>query len=391
MEYYYYKRSVYKQWDYIHYRLTMDKVKDEETGENDLQLGDLTITLETFSKLAIYDYVHMIPASEKHRMMEQDKHSFGGPPEDVAPTWVVTAVNGETGNKVLLRNNPSIVSDATSILQNQLNEFLGGSLRTDGRFGDNTEEAIKNAQSKLGLPQTGVLDLQTLYQLELSTTIKGKSPQVTIHRPQPETVSKEPKPSGPKDPLAEISGAFSTYTGVDPGSSTPPPGEFASAVLGFLILDDIETLADGEFTYEDLIAVGGMTPFGKGAKVGKVVITEFSDEAAEVFDKVKDSIKGKGDGGRQTVKSSLGKEIDITPSSKHTTTTKNPGLNGEPNTSVDILDSKTGEIKTRRYYGPDGKATRDIDMTDHGNPKQHPDVPHEHIFEYNPDGSLKSR
>mgnify|MGYP004556642971 FL=1 len=49
---------------------------------------------------------------------------------------------------------------------------------------------------------------------------------------------------------------------------------------------------------------------------------------------------------------------------------------------MDILDAE-GNIKTRRWYDSDGKAYRDVDMSDHGNPKEHPEVPHEHMWEYN--------
>ena len=86
--------------------------------------------------------------------------------------------------------------------------------------------------------------------------------------------------------------------------------------------------------------------------------------------------------GKKTIKSTLGNEIDVTPSSKHTSVNKNPGPYGEANTSVDILDAE-GNIKTRRWYDSDGKAYRDVDMSDHGNPKEHPEVPHEHTWEYN--------
>ena len=71
----------------------------------------------------------------------------------------------------------------------------------------------------------------------------------------------------------------------------------------------------------------------------------------------------------------------------HTSTKKNPGYQGVPNSSVDILDSKTGKIKTRRWFGPDGKAERDLDMANHNNPKMHPEVPHEHLWEYAADGT----
>ena len=100
-----------------------------------------------------------------------------------------------------------------------------------------------------------------------------------------------------------------------------------------------------------------------------------AESAAEDAGKVVES-------GKKTIISTLGNEIDITPSLKHTSVNKNPGSYGEVNTSVDILDAE-GNIKTRRWYDSEGKAYRDVDMSDHGNPKEHPEVPHEHTWEYN--------
>ena len=100
-----------------------------------------------------------------------------------------------------------------------------------------------------------------------------------------------------------------------------------------------------------------------------------AESAAEDAGKVVES-------GKKTIISTLGNEIDITPSLKHTSVNKNPGPYGEVNTSVDILDAE-GNIKTRRWYDSEGKAYRDVDMSDHGNPKGHPEVPHEHTWEYN--------
>ena len=100
-----------------------------------------------------------------------------------------------------------------------------------------------------------------------------------------------------------------------------------------------------------------------------------AESAAEDAGKVVES-------GKKTIISTLGNEIDITPSLKHTSVNKNPGPDGEVNTSVDILDAE-GNIKTRRWYDSEGKAYRDVDMSDHGNPKEHPEVPHEHTWEYN--------
>lgn len=98
--------------------------------------------------------------------------------------------------------------------------------------------------------------------------------------------------------------------------------------------------------------------------------------------KVKDRTQWPAGGDRKFVTSTLGREIDITPSSKHKSVYNNPGPFGnEPNSSIDILDSDEN-IKTRRWYDSNKKAYRDVDFSDHGNPKEHPEVPHEHTCEY---------
>lgn len=82
------------------------------------------------------------------------------------------------------------------------------------------------------------------------------------------------------------------------------------------------------------------------------------------------------------IKNNLGKEIDITPLENHSTVFKNPGYKGEPNSSIDIVEVKTGELLTRRWYDSNGKAYRDVDMTNHSNPKTHPEWPYEHFWTY---------
>jgi hypothetical protein len=163
---------------------------------------------------------------------------------------------------------------------------------------------------------------------------------------------------------AIVDGVTKSVGGVIGGLATSPTG--------------IGALAGGA------IAVGGVVEAGYGAGVTSTSLSNLKNDTMVLAN-------GTGEGGRQTVTSNLGKEIDITPSAKHTTTITNPGYKGEHNTSVDIVDSKTGELKTRRWFGPDGKANRDVDFSQHGNPKQHPEAPHEHIWTYNEDGTVKSR
>ncbi|RNB64576.1 hypothetical protein EDM55_27130 [Brevibacillus centrosporus] len=63
------------------------------------------------------------------------------------------------------------------------------------------------------------------------------------------------------------------------------------------------------------------------------------------------------------------------------TTGRNLPTSSRPNSSMDLMD-EDGDLKTRRYYGSDGRALRDVDFTDHGNPKMHPKVPHEHDWDW---------
>jgi RHS repeat-associated protein len=56
--------------------------------------------------------------------------------------------------------------------------------------------------------------------------------------------------------------------------------------------------------------------------------------------------------------------------------------NGPSNTTTRTVDENGNPIQDRKF-GPDGKATEDIDYTNHGNPKNHPNVPHKHKWDWN--------
>lgn len=55
-------------------------------------------------------------------------------------------------------------------------------------------------------------------------------------------------------------------------------------------------------------------------------------------------------------------------------------IRGEPN-SVTQKQDKEGNVIAERYYDENGYVYLDIDYTDHGNPKNHPVVPHQHRWE----------
>jgi len=61
---------------------------------------------------------------------------------------------------------------------------------------------------------------------------------------------------------------------------------------------------------------------------------------------------------------------------------------GRPNSSMDRVEN--GKVVQRRYFDENGRASRDIDYTDHGNPKQHPEVPHAHYWDWtNPNKPMR--
>lgn len=49
---------------------------------------------------------------------------------------------------------------------------------------------------------------------------------------------------------------------------------------------------------------------------------------------------------------------------------------------------KNGKLDSERYFGSDGKPYLDIDYSDHGNAKTHPDVPHQHTITFE-NGKMK--
>lgn len=111
----------------------------------------------------------------------------------------------------------------------------------------------------------------------------------------------------------------------------------------------------------------------------------YGDDVVKAVGNLSKSAVKKASGAKDIIKNNLGKEIDMTPSKNHTKVNKNPGPFDEPNSSIDILDS-IGELTTRRFYDETGKAVRDVDMINHGNPKRHPEYPHEHKWKYDSNG-----
>ncbi len=76
------------------------------------------------------------------------------------------------------------------------------------------------------------------------------------------------------------------------------------------------------------------------------------------------TVDGEINGVGNSLITNTGQKLDTTPSKNHTTVNTNPGLNGEPNSSIDIL-GKDGSLVTRRWFDNNGDQIRDVDMTNH--------------------------
>lgn len=64
-------------------------------------------------------------------------------------------------------------------------------------------------------------------------------------------------------------------------------------------------------------------------------------------------------------------------------------LKSKPNSKKTLY--KNGKKIRDRYYDERGYAEKDIDYTNHGNPKEHPKVPHEHKWDWsNPEKPIRS-
>ena len=160
------------------------------------------------------------------------------------------------------------------------------------------------------------------------------------------------------------------------------------------VADDVVKLADNVVDIADdaMKVLDDVIPYADDAIETLDDIAQYPDEVIDNLDEALDAVDetaSKG-GGATKVISNLGNEIDITPASNHCTVPKNPGPKGTPNSSVDILDD-TGNIATRRWYDSEGNAYRDVDMTNHGNPKTHPEHPHEHIWDWSSGNPKRSK
>jgi RHS repeat-associated protein len=174
--YKHFKRTEYEEWEYIHLKILWDRLVDKETGNEYLEEKSSSFSRGTFSELSVYHYRQTIPASELAILNREMIKNHGDPPADAKPTWTTSAINGQ-----VIENNPllSIHSNnsnlQTQMVQSQLNDFLNvsKSLTVDGKFGGLTERAIRGVQKELGIPQNGIFNTQTLYQIEMAMMAKN--------------------------------------------------------------------------------------------------------------------------------------------------------------------------------------------------------------------------
>ena len=122
------------------------------------------------------------------------------------------------------------------------------------------------------------------------------------------------------------------------------------------IIADVKNLAETDRVRWNLI---GMLAFDLIGLIPVIGVLKYSDETAESVASGEKILKES-----QTIYESFADMMS-------------------PEDAKRYLDFLENGKKTIRWYDSEGKAYRDVDMSDHGNSKEHPEVPHEHTWEYN--------
>ena len=122
------------------------------------------------------------------------------------------------------------------------------------------------------------------------------------------------------------------------------------------IIADVKNLAETDRVRWNLI---GMLAFDLIGLIPVIGVLKYSDETAESIASGEKILKES-----QTIYESFADMMS-------------------PEDAKRYLDFLENGKKTIRWYDSEGKAYRDVDMSDHGNFKEHPEVPHEHTWEYN--------
>jgi len=156
-----------------------------------------------------------------------------------------------------------------------------------------------------------------------------------------------------------------------------------TTVLGLLFLLVIGVITKDELADALGMAYDGISGIFSDLRNGFITADEAAARIisrAEAEEKAAEA--GTASGSTESGEAAEGEgEIDQTPSEEHSTQVGGSSLpkTGVPNSSKDLVD-ENGNVKQRRWYGPDGNAERDVDYS-HGGAKHN--FPHEHTWEWN--------
>ncbi|AFK85431.1 MULTISPECIES: peptidoglycan-binding protein [Thermoanaerobacterium] len=346
-------------------------------------------------------------------------------------TWVL-----DNPNTYISKGSTGEVVKQTQQILNKLGYNTGG---VDGVFGKNTDAAIRNFQKSHGLTADGIVGPKTLAALRQAadnTSLSSSNGSVNktyitynssgtknvinnskidvlagdLSRNTSTTVYKTYDKNGKTQTTSFFSvvknfgeglgkAVEDTAKGVANVVTHPKevvkgieyavshPAETVNAIKNETVKTynefkngDANTKAKilGDITGEVALSVIGTKGIDKVAKAVKEVgVIARTAEAAETVD---DAAKA------EKIVCTVEKTIEA--SVVKTTDNKIP-ITNKPNSVVERIDTD-GNIIQRRYYDSNGRAVKDIDYTNHGNPNQHPEVPHEHTWDWsNPDKPVR--
>ncbi len=172
-----------------------------------------------------------------------------------------------------------------------------------------------------------------------------------------------------------VEGTLEPYTGTEDFTYTYPiVGTVDIGGTQITITSD-GTAADEQgniYPFEDGAVIAGGVPYFPEFNFSAYGLDSLFNLIASLFNAVEEAVE------------------EIAGEEEEEIQTNGNSLTGPPDATLPRTNNN-GEVIGDRTYDSDGKAFEDTDYTDHGNPAQHPKVPHKHSWDWsNPDNPSRS-
>jgi RHS repeat-associated protein len=178
---YTYKATVTKSWTYRYLDFSYTTSTDPETGETLYEYSGTKESYVTYRDTEYYYKDVVKKASEIAQENEEYIRNLAGDPpgDNDPPMFTISTMQVDNGRIELLNPDEIILKNTgkkptaserliAGAVQSELNSIFNAQLDVDGWYGKQSAATVKDLQKELSLPATGVLDVQTFYQLQLA-------------------------------------------------------------------------------------------------------------------------------------------------------------------------------------------------------------------------------